>query len=123
MILADSSVWIDFFRAGNIEFEHLLDRQQIATHPFVIGEVALGSLRNPRKTISIMQSMPQAEVASHDEVMHFLDAAELAGKGIGYVDIHLLASTRIAGDMTLWTRDHRLAAAAAELNIAHSLPN
>jgi predicted nucleic acid-binding protein len=118
MILADTSVWIDHFRKGDAWLARLLNEAQILTHPFVIGEIALGSLKNPRRVLSELKDLPEANPASDDEVLAFIEAARLTGSGIGYLDAHLLASVRLTPDAKIWTRDKRLRAVAEALGLA-----
>jgi len=121
VILVDTSVWVDHLRRRNPTLTQLLDAGEILVHPFVIGELALGHLE-PRSHIpDTLHSMPQAIVASHQEVLHFIGEHRLFGRGIGYVDAHLLAATRLTPGATLWTRDKRLRGAADRLAFAASV--
>src|SRR5205085_8614347 len=105
VILVDTSIWVDHLRMGNQQLTALLEASFVLTHPFVIGELALGRL-NPRNTIlEALADLPQARIASDREVLEFIEFHGLAGRGIGYVDIHLLAAARLTEDATLWTRD------------------
>lgn len=121
MILVDSSVWIDHLRRSDAVLTELLDRGRVLTHPFVIGEIALGSLRQRAAIVAALRGLPKAVVADHDEVMAFIDRYTLFGRGIGYIDAHLLASVRLTPDASLWTRDRRLHGIAAERAIAASV--
>jgi predicted nucleic acid-binding protein len=112
MILVDTSVWVDHLRKGDTALSNLLEAEKILCHPLVVGELALGMLRNRRKILSSLQDLPQADVASHDEVMAFIEKASLYGKGIGLIDAHLLASCLITG-CPLWTKDARLKSVTA----------
>jgi len=107
MILVDTSVWVDHFRRSNDQLISLLDAGQVLTHPFVIGELALGSLRQRRVILQSLQDLPQATHAADTEVLAFIERYEIAGMGIGYIDIHLLVSA-ILTSARLWTRDKRL---------------
>jgi len=118
VILVDTSVWVDHLRARDRTLVQLLDTGQVLTHPFVIGELALGTLRRRRLILGTLAVLPQAVAASHHEVMHFIDRHRLFGIGIGYVDVHLLAATRLTSAATLWTRDKRLRDAADQLALA-----
>ncbi len=122
MILVDSSVWIDHLRSADAGLAELLNRGQVLAHPFVIGELALGSLRQRANIISALQDLPKAAVADDGEVMGFIDRHGLFGRGIGYIDAHLLASVRLTADAALWTRDKRLHEIASDLGIAAALP-
>ncbi len=117
MILVDSSVWIDHLRKDDPILSRLLDQRQILTHPFVIGELALGSLRQRDVILGALRGLPRAMVATDDEVHAFIDRHALHGSGIGYVDAHLLAGTMLTAGAQLWTRDRRLRQAAALLGM------
>ncbi len=117
MILVDTSVWIDHLRTGDKLLAALLQDGRVLGHPWVTGEIALGSLAQRREVVGLLQGLPQAVVASSPEVLTLVENARLFSRGIGWVDAQLLASTRLAGEAALWTRDRRLADAAAELGI------
>lgn len=117
MILVDTSVWIDHLAEGEPRLAHLLNDESVLMHPFVVGELALGSLGRRETVMDALSLLPQVVRASHNEVMHFLQAERLFGKGIGYVDLHLLASTRLTPGATLWTKDKRLRSLASELSL------
>jgi len=120
VILVDTSIWVDHLRHGEGHLVALLGDASVLVHSFVIGEVALGSLRNRETVLSSLAGLPTATEASHDEVLHFIDAHALMGRGIGYVDAHLLASTLLTSGARLWTGDRRLAAVAAELDCGYA---
>ena len=115
MILVDTSVWVDHLRTGDAALATLLGEGRVLAHAFVTGEIALGQLRQRKLVIESLQDLPQAPVASHDEVMTFIANHALHGLGIGYVDAHLLAAVRLAPGSLLWTRDKRLMGVAAQL--------
>ena len=117
MILVDTSIWIDHLRASEAEMVDLLMASQVLAHPFVIGELALGSLRAREQVIASLKNLPQAVQARDDEVLDLIAAKELFGLGIGYIDAHLIASTLLTAGSKLWTRDKRLAGAAARVGI------
>ncbi len=119
MILVDTSVWVDHLRSGNAQLAELLERGAVLGHPFVVGEIACGSLTDRGAILALLQHLPMAAVAEPEEVLVFLTRHKLHGKGIGYVDTHLLASTALTGGAKLWTRDRRLHALARELGLAH----
>lgn len=96
-----------------------LQAGQVGMHPFVVGELACGSLRARAEVLGLLQALPPVPVATDKEVLFFMDEQALMGRGIGYVDMHLLASTRLGGAL-LWTRDKRLHSIATELGLAHS---
>ena len=118
MILADSSIWIDHFKVANLAFSKLIRTRQVLMHPFVVGELALGSLKDREQTIVRLGRFKAADLARHDEVMAMIEAERLFSRGLGYVDAHLLASTRISKNCKLLTRDRRLREAAEALGIA-----
>ena len=120
MILVDSSIWIDYLRSGDVALARLLEESSVLTHPFILGELALGNLRQREQILDDLQTLPEIIPATDDEVMHFINTNRLYGKGIGYVDAHLLASVRLVPGSRIWTRDKRLDALAREMNIAHS---
>jgi len=118
MILVDSTIWIDHLRRGDAALADLLNRGRVLAHPFVIGELALGSLHQRHVVLGALRDLPQATVATDGEVMGFIDRHALHGRGIGYVDVHLLAATQLSADARLWTRDRRLLDAAVKLGVA-----
>jgi hypothetical protein len=120
MVLVDTSVWVDHFHGGNAQLESLLEQEEVVCHPFVIGELACGNLSNRTEILSLLQSLPQAVVARHGEIMHFIDSHRLMGIGLGLIDVHLLASAHIS--MTpIWTRDRKLKRAAEKLDVYFQL--
>ena len=118
MILVDTSIWVDHLWVGDERLAALLDGGEVLAHPFIIGELALGSLRRRYVVLSDLFRLPQADVASNDEVLQLIDRETLFDRGIGYVDAHLLAATRLTTDTRLWTRDRTLNAVAAQLGLA-----
>ena len=121
MILVDSSVWIDHLRREDERLMALLAAEEVLGHPFVTGEIALGNLRRRDTVLADLQDLPQAAVATDDEVLDLINRLPLFGRAIGYVDAHLLAAVRLTPDATLWTAERRLRAAAAELGLAATL--
>ena len=119
MILVDTSVWVDHLQKGVAQLAGLLERGSVVVHPFVVGELACGSLADRATVLELLQDMPAAVVAESDEVLGFIERHRLHGKGIGYVDAHLLASTALTRGATIWTRDLRLRAAAEALGCAY----
>ena len=117
MILADTSVWADHFRKGDAVLGSLLGESRVAIHPFIIGELALGNLRHWQDTVAALGELPQAPVVSEPDLLDFVAAERLMGSGIGFVDAHLLASASGTDGLRLWTRDKRLAAKAASLDL------
>lgn len=118
MILVDTSVWVDHLRVGDTIVEALLESGRVLVHPFVVGELALGKLRQRQAILASLQDLPRANAASDQEVLHFIERYALAGLGIGYVDVHLLAATQLTPGSSLWTRDKRLSAVAERLGLA-----
>ena len=123
MILVDTSMWIDHLRHGDAELARLLNAGQIFGHRFVTGELALGSLKNRDGVLNALSGLPQACVATDEEVMQFIANHALFGIGIGYVDAHLLASVRLSPGALLWTRDKRLLAASVRLGLSAKVEN
>jgi hypothetical protein len=118
LILVDTSVWVDHLRGGDAQLVDLLERTSVVMHPFVVGEMACGSLRNRSSFLELLLDLPAAAVAENDEVLGFIERHALHGKGIGYVDVHLLASAALTAGAKLWTRDKKLRAVAAALGCA-----
>lgn len=121
MILVDTSIWVDHLRSSDATLAGLLNRGKVLTHPFVIGEIALGHLRQRNRILDELQSLPAAIVTSDQEVLHFIGAQGLSGLGIGYVDVHLLAAVQVTVASSLWTRDRRLHEIADRLGLAANL--
>ena len=117
MILADTSVWVDHLRSVNRELQELLEQGKIVIHPFVIAELALGSLRERAKTLALLDLLPQITVAQMNEVRLTIEARRLYGLGIGLIDAHLVASALINPFTLLWTRDRRLRRVAESLEL------
>jgi predicted nucleic acid-binding protein len=117
MILVDTSVWIDHLRSGNRRLQSLLEDAEVLVHPFVVGELACGTLRNREEVLTLLQALPEAQAAEHDEVMRVVERERLYGRGIGWIDAHLLASARLSS-ASLWTLDKRLSKIASALDLA-----
>jgi len=117
VILVDTSVWVDHLRSNDAALVRALEAGIVVTHPFVVGELACGNLRNRGEVLRLLQDLPAAPEAANAEVLAFIEARSLMGRGIGYVDVHLLASAAL-GDHLLWTRDTRLAGVAGGLQLA-----
>lgn len=118
MILADTSVWIDHLRRPDRRLSAVLAANVVLVHPFVIGELACGALPNRATLLAELSALPHAPVVAHAEVLGFLARYTLGGRGVGWIDVHLLASAMLAGRAQLWTRDRRLHVIAVELGIA-----
>ncbi|MBN8915235.1 MAG: PIN domain-containing protein [Rhizobiales bacterium] len=118
MILVDTSIWIDHFRQCDPRLQQVLTDGSVMSHPFVIGELALGNLRQRDVILDAIAALPQAIIAEPAEVLGLITTESLHGRRIGYVDAHLIASVRLTPEAVLWTRDRRLAAVAEKLGIA-----
>ncbi|MBE0434237.1 MAG: type II toxin-antitoxin system VapC family toxin [Methylomicrobium sp.] len=118
-VLVDTSVWIDHFRKKEPALVGLLENGQVLGHPVVRGELALGHLPQRHTLLGLLDNLPQAPVAFGEEINRFIEANALFGLGIGFVDVHLLASTKLALNATLWTRDKRLLAVASQLTMSY----
>jgi len=118
LILVDTSVWVDHLRSGDAQLANLLERGAVLMHPFVVGEIACGSLSDRSSILELLDDLPAAVVAEGEEVLAFIERHVLHGKGIGYVDMHLLASVKLTEGASLWTRDKRLHIAARDLGCA-----
>ena len=119
MILVDTSIWVEHLRRENALLAELLEDERVLSHPFVVGELALGG--TSRSILDDLLELPTALVATEDEVLDFIGRQHLAGRGIGYVDAHLLSSARLMGDARMWTFDKRLLAVAEEMKLHASL--
>jgi predicted nucleic acid-binding protein len=122
VILADTSIWIDFLRGSKPQMQTLLQDGQIGMHPFIVAEVALGSLRNRHQTFALMESLWMVRVAHLDEIRKMIEAHSLYSRGLGLTDVHLLASCLITPGVQLWTRDASLEKAAMALGVRAILP-
>lgn len=120
MILVDTSVWIDHLRSGEPSLAAALEGGRVMMHPVVRGELACGNLANRDEVLQLLGNFPAAPTATDPEALKFIERRALMGRGIGYIDVHLLASIALSGDARLWTRDRRLAAVATELELAFS---
>jgi predicted nucleic acid-binding protein len=127
VILADTSIWIDHFRHVDAELCRIIEDDRLLCHPSVIGELALGSIRDRGNVMAFLAAQRGAVVATHDEVMMMIDQHGIFSMGIGYTDAHLLASVLLDQRAALWTRDKRLRAAAekagASLHISVNAPH
>jgi predicted nucleic acid-binding protein len=121
MILVDTSIWIDHLHRSDATLSDLLQEAQVCVHPMVIGELALGSLRDRQTVLGLLADLPIAPVATNAEVLAFVDANGLYGIGLSLVDAHLLAALRLSLSNRLWTRDRRLRLAAERLGVSADL--
>jgi hypothetical protein len=117
MILVDTSVWVDHLRIGDALLQDLLAKDLVLAHPFVVGELALGSIPQRAATLRQLLRLPVAIVALHDDVVRMVDQQRLHGSGLSYVDAHILAATRLTPGASLWTRDKSLSVAAEKLSV------
>jgi len=118
VILVDTSVWIEHLRSGETALATALEGARVLMHPFVLGELACGNLKNRNEVLELLGDLPAAPTATDPEVLSLIERRTLMGRGIGYIDAHLLASAALADVGRLWTRDRRLASLAAELELA-----
>jgi predicted nucleic acid-binding protein len=116
-MLVDTSVWVDHFRRGDAELAKLLESGEVECHPFVIGELACGNLHARAEILALLRKLPQTPLVDHDEALAFVDNYRLTNSGLGWIDVHLLASARLGGTV-LWSRDRKLAAAARRVGLA-----
>lgn len=120
MVLVDTSIWISHLREGNSHLKELLEDGSVVCHPFIIGELMCGSLKNRKEIISLLKALPQVQTAESDEILQFVESKRLFGTGLGFVDVHLLASALLTR-VLLFTADKPLQRAAARLNILQKL--
>ena len=120
MVLVDTSIWGIHLRQGSRRLEKLLMDAEVMCHPFIIGEIACGNLKNRNEILSLLQSLPMSPTIEFDELLFFIDQNDLMGKGVGFVDVHLLASARLTG-VPLWTADKKLKSAADQLELTFNL--
>jgi predicted nucleic acid-binding protein len=116
MILVDTSVWIEHFQNGNTGLDLLLQEGQVVCHPYIVGELACGNIKNRSRILSLLSTLPIAHTAEHEEVIHVIEKYRLTGKGLGYIDVHLLASAMLT-NIPLWTLDKRLNSVSTKLGI------
>jgi predicted nucleic acid-binding protein len=120
LILVDSAVWVDHFRQPEASLQELLTASLVCIHPMIVGELALGTMRNRSETLRLLADLESLPVATHDEVLYLVATHRLYGRGLSLVDAHLLASLRLSATATMWTRDRRLRSAAEELGVVAS---
>jgi predicted nucleic acid-binding protein len=116
MILVDTSIWVSHLRQSSRQLEKLLMNAEVMCHPFIIGELACGNLKNRNEIISLLQSLPMAPTVEFDEFLFFIDRNHMMGQSVGFVDVHLLASAQLAG-VLLWTADKKLKSPADQLEL------
>lgn len=118
MVLVDTSVWINHLRNSDHHLQELLLNGEVVCHTHIIGEIACGNIKNRQEIISLLQSLPKTPLIEFEEFLYFVDQNQLHGKGVGFVDIQLLASAKL-GRVPLWTADKRLKAASSKLNLQY----
>jgi predicted nucleic acid-binding protein len=115
VVLVDTSVWVSHFRETHAGLVELLDNGEVVCHPFIVGELACGNLKNRTTVISLLEALPVALLVEYEEVLAFIDGHNVMGKGLGFIDVHLLAAALLSG-VSLWTLDKKLAKVAKELH-------
>lgn len=118
MVLVDTSVWVAHLRHGDTGLESLLDEGHVLCHPFIVGELACGNLENRAEILSLLQALPMAISAEHEEVMQLIETYRLMGTGLGYLDVHFLSSA-ILTRVPLWTLDKKLNQVSSKLGLAY----
>ncbi len=118
MVLVDTSVWVSYLHSGNSMLERLLNDGEAACHPFIIGELACGNIKNRTEILSLLKALPKVNLLDNDEVLLFIERNNLIGKGLGLIDVHLLACA-ILSESALWTSDVKLKLAARALSIVY----
>jgi predicted nucleic acid-binding protein len=119
MVLVDTSVWINHLHAKDSDLETLLLETEVVCHPFIIGELACGGIKNRKTFLSLLSALPTSPVITQEEYLHFVESHRLMGKGIGFVDTHLLASARLSR-ISLWTADKNLNKIARDLKLSYT---
>ena len=120
MVIVDTSIWVNHLRKGSPHLEELLLNAKAVCHPFIIGELACGNIKNRNEFLSLIETLPMAPTIDPDEFLYFIEKNRLMGKGVGFVDIHLLASACLS-EIPLWTSDKKLKSVSIELNIAYNM--
>jgi len=118
MVLVDTSVWVAHLQKGINGLEALLNEGDVICHPFIVGELACGNLKNRAEILSLLQTLPMAIYAEHEEVMNFIENYSLMGKGLGYIDMHLLASA-VLTKVPVWTLDKKLSRISSKLGLEY----
>jgi predicted nucleic acid-binding protein len=116
MVLVDTSIWVSHLRDGNVGLEKLLNGGEVVCHPFIVGELACGNLKNRHEILMYLQSLPMTMLAEDGEVLKFVENHQLMGKGLGYIDVHLMAAA-VLTDVPLWTLDKTLAKTTMKIGI------
>ncbi len=121
MVIVDTSIWVAHLRQGSGHLRELLLDATVVCHPFIIGELACGNIKNREEILSLLQTLPMAPTVTLYELLYFIEQSGMMGKGIGFVDAHLLASAKLTG-APMWTSDKRMRSAAIELDVAYTSP-
>lgn len=119
-ILVDTSVWIKHLRVGDKNLVQLLEQGSVACHPFIIGELACGGIKNRHEIISLLNDLPSTDILDHYDIMEFIEYRKIMNKGIGYIDVHLLASALVS-ETPLWTLDKALKKVANQFSIEYDI--
>jgi predicted nucleic acid-binding protein len=119
-VLVDTSVWVKHLREGEKNLAQLLEQGLVACHPFIIGELACGGIQNRHEIMSLLNDLPSTDTLDHDDIMEFIEYRKMMNKGIGYIDVHLLASALIS-ETPLWTFDKALNKVANQLSIEYDI--
>ncbi len=119
MVLVDTSVWVLHLRKGSINLEKLLTDGDVISHPFIVSELACGNIKKRSEILSLLQTLPMAAQAEHEEAMEFIEYYKLMGKGLGYIDVHLIASAILTG-APIWTLDRKLDEASSKFGLRFS---
>ena len=120
LILVDTSVWIKHLREGDQNLTRLLEQGLVASHPFIIGEIACGDIKNRYEIISLINDLPSTDVLDHSDIMEFIENRKIMNKGIGYIDVHLLGSVLVS-DTRIWTFDKALKKMAFQLSVGYDI--
>ncbi len=122
LVLVDTSVWADHINHSDFHLSGLLEERRVVMHPFVIGELAMGNLKRRAVILHGLHALPEAARARDDEVLAFISDHVLFGRGISYIDVHLLTAAKLTASTTLWTRDRRLRQAAEAIQLDFKEP-
>ena len=120
VILVDTSIWVDHLRRGDVGLTEALHANEVAIHDFVIGELACGHLKARGRILALLARLPRVAAATESETLYFLEHRRLFGRGLGYIDVHLLAAASLRSDTRLWTRDRKLKEVSVELAVAYA---
>ena len=119
-ILVDTSVWINHLRERDQNLSHLLEQGLVACHPFIVGEIACGGIKNRQEIINLLNDLPSTEILDHSDIIDFIENRKIMNKGIGYIDVHLLGSVLVS-DTRIWTFDKALKKMAFQLSVGYDI--